>query len=127
MIKSFLIYILSFALLFLCSYGLHSYFIPDNNRYNIFDVYLFFGISSLSLCVVFNLLSKVNTISQQLGFIYLFTLIIKVGLFALLFKESVLSLTDLAKMERLNLLIPLFVFLLLEIYFISRLLSRKKT
>ncbi|MFS4483553.1 DUF6168 family protein [Hyunsoonleella sp. 2307UL5-6] len=117
----------SFVLLFLLSYGLHTTLLTSNNRFNLFDVYLYFAACSFLLCIVFNILSKIKNTSQQLGFLYLFTLVIKVGIFALLFKNSILALSNLTKIERLNMLIPLFVFLFLEIFFISRLLMDKKT
>lgn len=122
-----MIYMASFVLLFLLSYGIHTWLLTANNRFNLFNIYVYFALCSLLLCIVFNILSQIKNTSQQLGFLYLFTLVIKVGCFALLFKNSVLALPNLTKIERLNMLIPLFVFLFLEIFFISRLLMDKKT
>ncbi|WP_394365772.1 DUF6168 family protein [Hyunsoonleella pacifica] len=108
------------------SYCTHSYCIETNViefRFNLLQPYMFFAIFSFGLCIVFKVLSSFKKISFQLGFIYLFTLAIKVGLFAIIFNESILQLPNLSKIESLNLLIPLFIFLVLELYFVARLLG----
>jgi hypothetical protein len=87
-------------------------------RYNLWDTNLFFATSSLVICVHFIFFSSKKKLQPQLGFIYLPTLFIKGILFFIIFRTSVFHLDVLSTSERLNLLIPLFLFLGLEVYFV---------
>lgn len=126
MIKSLIVYLLSFLVLLLVSYFLHSFVLAGNEiklRFDMLKPYMFFAIFSFGLCIVFKVLSSNKKIASQLGFIYLLSLVLKIGLFAVVFKNSILHFPDLTKTESLNLLVPMFVFLALELYFIARLLG----
>ena len=126
MIKSLLTYIFSFSFLLIGASFIHKCILEQMNtelRFDIICLYWFFSIFSFALCVVFRILANIEKTKSQIGFLYLFTLVFKIIVFFLIFKSSIFSLPNLSKIESLNILITLFVFLILEIYFIVRLLS----
>ncbi len=129
MIKTLLTYLIVFIAVLLTANYLHQYILDINAlqlRFNLRPLYLFFASFSILICVVFRVLLTVEKTKDQLGFIYLSTLVIKIFFFVLLFKTSILDLPDLSKKESFNLLIPIFVFLLVEVYFIAKILNYTK-
>lgn len=128
MVKSIFIYFLSFLLLGLFVYYT-QFFLIDlleiKIRFSILDLHLFFGVLSLIICTLLKILSLVKRLKEQVGFIYLFSLVLKLGLFALFFSKSILSIQNLTKVESLNILIILFVFTSLEVHFVVKLLNQK--
>lgn len=126
MIKKILEIILGFAILFVIVYGLQYYFCANLAciRYNFLTTTLFFALSSAVICLVLLFLDTKQKFKPQLGFIYLPTLFIKGLLFYVLFQNSVFSLIKLTLEERLNLLIPLFTFLALEVYFAAKVINK---
>lgn len=122
-----MIYIVSFSVLFLIIHFSQNYILSqiDNSvRFNLWDTNMFLAVASLLICVHFQVFSLVKTLESQLGFIYLPTLFIKGILFYLAFKDSVFSLEILNTTERLSILIPLLLFLGLEVYFIVKIISK---
>ena len=115
-----------FGLLFATVYGV-QYLLNSSLqiRYNFKDVSIFFAASSLVIWFHFFFLEKFPKVKPQLGFIYLPTLFIKGILFYVIFKDSIFQIKNLTLPERLNLIIPLAVFLILEVYLISKILNKK--
>lgn len=127
MIKSILRYIISCAILFLIVHFSQEFILNQVDasiRFSLWDTNLFFAITTLLICVHFELFSLIKGLETQLGFIYMPTLFIKAGLFYLVFKSSIFSLEDLSFEERLNLLIPMFVFLALEVFFVVKIIRK---
>lgn len=127
MIKSLMAYIISFMVLFLIVHFFQDYFLNYSNaivRFNLWDTNLFFAVASLIICVHLKFFSTIKKLQPQLGFIYLPTLFIKGVLFFIMFKSSVFNLDVLSTTERLNLIIPLFLFLGLEVYFIVKIIRK---
>lgn len=128
MIKSFLLYLVTFALLFSVSFAIHTSVLSSGDyslRFEILPLYWFFSMVSLLFCCLFKVFSNIKKTEEQLGFMYLFTLVLKIIFFVVFFNSSILKLPNLTKIESLNLLIPFFVFLVLEIYFITSLLGER--
>ncbi|MDO6595914.1 DUF6168 family protein [Oceanihabitans sp. 2_MG-2023] len=128
MIKKIVFYSIGFTMLFAISYAIHLSSLKDLNlilSVPLFSVYLFHFIISLLICIGFAVLSESSKWDQQLGFVYMFTFITKLMLFAILFKNTVFKAGGLSKIEAFNLLIPVFLFLFLEVYFIAKILSKK--
>lgn len=96
-------------------------------RFDTMDVTIFFATSSCIIWLHFLFLEKFPKIKPQLGFIYLPTLFIKGILFYIFFKDSVFIIENLTTPEQLNLIVPLVVFLILEVYLISGILNMKST
>ncbi|MGB3605675.1 MAG: DUF6168 family protein [Psychroserpens sp.] len=129
MIKRTLIYTAAFAVLFGVLFFLQNAFLHQTEqriRFNTLDTTLFLALASFIICIHFEIFSTFEKLRPQLGFIYLPTLFIKGILFFITFKSSVFALNDLTTFERLNLLIPLLLFLGLEVFFITEILKRKE-
>ncbi|WP_028870620.1 DUF6168 family protein [Psychroserpens burtonensis] len=129
MIKKFLIFVVAFAVLFAVVYGFQEVFINQSSqeiRFSVFDTNVFFGVTSLIICIHFEIFSSIKKLQSQLGFIYLPTLFIKGILFFIIFKSSIFNSETLTITERLHLLIPLLLFLALEVFFITRILKEKQ-
>jgi len=127
MIKAYIVYFLSFTVLFLVVEFSQEFILNQLNiavRFNLWDTNLFFAIASLIICIHFQFFSSIKSLEPQLGFIYLPTLFIKGVIFFVAFKSSIFSLDILTKAERLNLLIPLLVFLGLEAFFVVKIIRK---
>lgn len=128
MIKKITYYLLAFVMLFVLAYSISNYInnsLKIELRYPIFKVYFFHFIWSFIISSGFLMLSKVKKWDSQLGFVYIFTMVTKFLFFAVIFKKTVFNIDSLTKTESLNLLIPLFLFLFLEVYFITNTLKAK--
>ena len=86
--------------------------------------YIFFYGFSLLLIIIFFLLQKIKIIKAQLGFLYLFTVFFKIGLYFYFFigyfKLDLYS----TYTVKLNLLIPFFTSLFFEVFLISKILNK---
>lgn len=117
------IFILSFTFIYL----LHAYIISCNSLINncvLFNPYIFLLSFALFIVIVFEILSQINRLKDQLGFIYLSTLVLKLVLFVILFQSYFFD--DLTEIEinKGHFLIPVFLGLACEVYFLSQLLKR---
>ncbi|NRR91497.1 hypothetical protein HSX10_07965 [Winogradskyella undariae] len=129
MIKSLMLYTASFAVLFLIIHFSQEFVLNESNntvRFNLWDTNVFLVVASLLICVHLKLFSTIKSLQPQLGFIYLPTLFIKGGLFFLAFKSSIFSLETLTMVERLSLLVPLLLFLGLEVFFVVKILAQNE-
>ena len=127
MIKTIFIYIVSFFFLLLLGFKLHEIAISDSLnilRFSLLNVYMFNALFSFVLCVVFLLLSKNEKYKFQIGFLYLSSFALKLLVFSLVFWKSILSLESISKFESASLLVPIAIFLIVEVYFISRILKQ---
>lgn len=127
MIKSLVVYIIAFFVLFIVVHLSQEFILKQLTsvvRYNLWDTNLFFAVSSFIICVHLKFFSSLKNLQPQLGFIYLPTLFIKGVLFFIMFKSSVFELDVLTNSERLNLLIPLFLFLGLEVFFVVKIIRK---
>ncbi|ARV09661.1 hypothetical protein BTO05_08405 [Winogradskyella sp. PC-19] len=126
MIKQLIIYSAVFALLFFLLLHGHDWILKQNDiglRFSFYDTDLFFAVSSALICIHLQFFSGIETLKSQLGYIYLPTLFIKGVIFFISFKNSVFSIEKLTTSERLSLLIPLFIFLIAEVYFVIKILK----
>ncbi|NRD18502.1 hypothetical protein HNV08_00465 [Winogradskyella eckloniae] len=127
MIKTVLVYIISFALLFFIISFSQEYLYNDLDvllRFNLWDINLFLAIASFLICAQLQLLSLIDSIKTKLGFVYLPTFFIKGILFYAAFKSSVFSLETLNTPERLCILIPFLLYLVLEVYFVVKIITK---
>lgn len=128
MIKTIFLYSFIFFTLFFISFSLHNYFLEENQVFLPFSlkkVYLFHLGFSMLICINFKLLSSVNKIADQLGFIYLGTLLLKIVLFSIIFYQSIFTEEELSKISRISLLIPALIFLLTEAIFVAKILNKR--
>ena len=128
MLKRTLIYALTFIALFLLGYYSHKAIIEAKQLPLVFSLqksYLFHAIFSFLICVIFAFLSLKDKLFQQLGFIYLGALTLKIILFCIVFYNPIITASDLSKTDSISLLIPIAIFLITEVYFIAKILNRK--
>ena len=129
MIRNILVFTVVFLFLFFVSYSLHEFFIKNEDvmlPFSLKKVYIFHFAFSLLICTNFQIFSTVDKIFEQLGFIYLGTILLKLMLFSLIFYKSVFSRETLEFTARLSLFIPMIVFLLTEAVFIAKILKKKQ-
>lgn len=105
------------------TYFLQSLMFADL-RFDLMEVYLFHALASSSIYVILDLFSKTRKFGDQIGFLYLGTLFLKVAFFVGVFHDSIMSINEMTKKEGLSLLLPLFIFLFLEVFFVARILNR---
>ena len=126
MVKNLVTYILIFAIVGVSTYLLHNNFIEEKNislPFSLKKVYLFFVLFSLVICFLFKVGSVINKIKEQLGFIYLGTIIFKIIVFAVIFYKSVFE-VDLTNAQRIALIIPMAIFLFIEVFFVAKILNK---
>ncbi|WP_179334018.1 DUF6168 family protein [Winogradskyella costae] len=127
MIKSLAIYIVSFSILFLIVHFSQDYIlsgVKNQIRFSLWDTNMFLAVASLMICVHFQFFSLIKSLKTQLGFIYLPTLFIKGVLFYVAFKDSVFNIEVLNTAEELSILIPLLLFLGMEVFFVVKIISK---
>jgi hypothetical protein len=96
-------------------FSVHSYLIEafeTKVAFSLLSVYLFFGISSIVIITVLELLFKY--LPSSTGYAFLVSVFLKMGLFILLFFAGSLSDIALNKVDKISILIPLFSFMSLE-------------
>lgn len=127
MIKRILHYILSFGLLFLMGFYAHKSILASTGKtldFSLFDIYVFHAVFSFGICVLLLALSKLPTFAPQLGFIYLGGFLLKFFFFAAVFQNIVLRESSFSTTDSVSLLVPIILFLSLEVYFVTKLLRR---
>lgn len=122
--KQLITYVLAFAITFLFFYILQYNIVNKETSlpFSLYEMYLFHTISSFIICVLFFIISKNKDTLNVLGLFYLLTILLKLGLFSIIF-EPVFK-AELSKIESLHLLMPMFIFLFLEVFFLSKILSK---
>lgn len=123
MIKSIFTYLLVFLAVGFLVYFVHNSQVQDLN-FSLSKVYMFFTISSFVICALFQLGSIFKKVKEQLGFIYLAAVVVKLVVFGIVFYDSVFV-EPLTMKSRISLLIPLFSLLFFEVFFISKILNQK--
>ena len=100
--KRLLGYLVLAIVLFLISYPLHSYFLEASGKtppYSLLSVYLFQAIASLVLVFVFELLAYTEQYNDQLGFLYMGSMVLKIVFFGIFFKSVLFSGVVLSKVD----------------------------
>lgn len=110
------------------AYSVHStllYFFEITLPFTLWKIYLFQCFATLIICASFEIISqKSEKYRDQLGFLYLGAMVLKVILFTAFFSSILFSTLVLSKMDSLSLLIPIFIFLFLEVVIIVKILNR---
>ncbi|MBD0831187.1 DUF6168 family protein [Aestuariibaculum sediminum] len=123
MIKRILIFVFLSALLFALGITIHGNFIVESMAFELSSVYLFHAIAVI---IVYAAIEGVaGMMPDKAGYAYLTLMFIKLGLFVLLFKNSIFESGPLSQTEKLALVVPLFLFLILEAVCIAKLLNNK--
>ena len=126
MIRQIFIYMLAFGMLFFLGEYIHNYYIESQEialGFSLRSMYAFHAFFSLQLCIVFALLSTNEKLNPQLGFIYLASFALKIIVFCIFFYNPVITAENLSRTQQVSLLIPMLLFLILEVYFIVRIFN----
>jgi len=126
MIKQLSIYILSFTLVSIIGFYSHKAIMSQLAILPVISLkhnYLFHGGFSLLLCANLLFLSEKEKFRDQLGFLYLVSVGLKIVLFCIVFNKEIFTNVSFTQQESVNLLIPMIVTLVLEVFFISKLLK----
>ncbi|WP_082050827.1 DUF6168 family protein [Neotamlana sedimentorum] len=123
MIKRILVFTLVVIGVLFSSYFLHDYLITTTLSFKLWQVYVFHAIAAflVYLCVEIT----ADKLPNQAGYAYLMLMFFKIGAFVLIFQESVFAKESLLKVESVALVIPLFLFLIIEAIAVARLLNSK--
>ena len=121
--KRILYVVVIILVLLAVAYNLQNYLTEDNLPYSLQKLYLFHGIAVLIVYLGIELIY--DKMPNQIGAAYLTMMFLKIGIFILLFKSTIFTEQDLAMQHRLGLLIPFFLFLIVETVCIAKLLKSK--
>jgi len=128
MIKNYITKAVLFVVLSLLCFFIHDFILEYYQivlPFSLEKVYLFHVGFSLLICVNFILLLTVDEISEQLGFIYLGSIFLKLILFSVAFNKTLFTEENVLFSSKISLLIPTVIFLLTEAIFVIKILNRK--
>ena len=124
MIKRVILYLVLSLGIFFVIYLLHNFLLKNEiTSYSLIDVYLFHLLASILVYLVIEQVAEY--VPAQAGYAYLAAMFLKLGFFLLLFKSTLFSEVELLKIDRISLVIPLFLFLTIEAAAVFRLLNSK--
>ncbi|WP_147677686.1 DUF6168 family protein [Algibacter pacificus] len=117
--------IVSFILLvlFLIAYNLQNYLTTKTLSFSLLSIYLFHTVAAMLVYVIVEIVAE--KLPNQAGYAYLTLMFFKIGAFVLIFQSSVFVNDNLSQMERIGLVIPLVLFLIVEAIVVSKLLNSK--
>ena len=127
--KDIFTYIIVFGVLFLTGFYTHQFLLENlraNLSFSLEKIYLFHALFSGIVCINLRVVSTVDKLFPQLGFIYLGILLIKLVLFSIFFYNPIFTRETFNLTEKGALIIPLFVFLLTETIFVLKILKLKE-
>jgi len=127
MIKRVLRYIAVVAVAFVVGYFTQQYVLKSSQvvlSYSLLNMFLFHAIASVIVYGTIEITAE--KLPSQAGYAYLAAVFLKIGFFILIFNAVLFPEIELPKVQRLSLIIPLFLFLIIEAVAISKLLSAKQ-
>lgn len=95
--------------------------IEETLSYSINAIYLFHFLAYIVIVLSVELLSK--RLPDQVGYFYLASVFVKIGLFVLVFKDTLFADSPMNFLERISIVIPFFMFLVFEAIYCGRLMN----
>ena len=129
MIRSIIAYAAIFFCIFIISFSLHEYLLEERQiilPFSLKKVYLFHLGFSLIICTNFVAISRVEKIFDQLGYIYLGTILLKLIIFIATFYKSIITGETMPFITRISLLIPMIIFLFIEAIIVAKILKKNQ-
>jgi len=126
MIKRILSYLLIVVAVFVVVFFTHQYVLDSKQlvlSYSLLNVYLFNAIASIIIYGCIELVAE--KLPSQAGYAFLACVFLKIGFFVVLFQATVFSEVKLELFQRLSLMIPFFLFIIIEAVGIAKLLNSK--
>ncbi|WKK86159.1 DUF6168 family protein [Marivirga arenosa] len=124
MLKRLMIFTLLTLVLAVVILFAQNWYLSNQNEvlsYSLEAMYIFHFISFIVIASSVGLLSK--KLPDQVGYFYLASVFIKIGLFVLIFKNTLFSEEELNFPERISIIIPFFMFLVMEAIYSGRLMN----
>lgn len=124
MFKRFIVFTLITVALAVTTLLIQKWYISNQEQdlsYSLNSVYTFHFVVFIFIIGAVELLSK--KLPDQVGYFYLASIFVKIGLFVLVFKNTVFSDTPLNLLERISIIIPFFMFLVLEAIYSGRIMN----
>lgn len=87
------------------------------------QVYIFNILSTAIICITAELLNK--KLPTQVGYAYLATVFVKMGFFVLIFKDVIFNDSGFLMTDRLSMVIPTMLFLIIEAVYCGRLMNKQ--
>lgn len=122
-------YLLVFTSMFLIGSSCHQLLVTHLElkfSFSLDKIYLFHAVFSALICLNLRVISTVDKLFPQLGFIYLSTLVLKLIFFALFFYTPLFTVVSFSFAEKISLFFPFFIFLLTEAVFVLKILNQKE-
>ena len=123
MLKRILIVTAALVVLFLIAFNIHNYLSIQALSFPLISVYGFHAIATIIVYVVVELVA--SKLPNQAGYAYLMLMFFKIGAFVLLFQTSVFAKDQLEQADKIALVVPLFLFLIVEAIAVGKLLNSK--
>ena len=126
MIKRIVSYLLIVVAVFVVVFFTHQYVLDSKQlvlSYSLLNVYLFNAIASIIIYGCIELVAE--KLPSQAGYAFLTCVFLKIGLFIVLFQATVFSEVKLELFQRLSLMIPFFLFIIIEAAGVAKLLNSK--
>ncbi len=111
----FTVIFISVSILFYISHKYLLSFAGVNLSYKLLNIYLFHFIASFSICAIVEWLS--SRLPNQVGYIYLSSIFIKIGVFVLVFKPIIFGVEGLPMSEKFSIVVPMFIYLIIEVVY----------
>lgn len=129
MIRQIFLPTLLLLFVYIIGFYLHNAYLEGasiNLPISLEKVYQFHFLFSTLLIIHFELLSKLERFRPQLGLIYLVSVVLKIVIFALVFKSVVIDQETIKLNTKFAMLFPALIFLIFEVVFIAKILLRKE-
>lgn len=126
MIKRIVVFTLLVITLGVLGFYLNSYLVSNSETtltFSIASIYLFNSLASIIIYTAVEVVLKY--LPNETGYLYLGLMLVKFGVFILMFQTSIFSETGLTKPEKVTILVPILTFLMVEAIAVSKLLNNK--
>jgi len=126
MIKRILSYLSIITLFFIVVFFTHKYILETKQlilSYSLLSVYLFNAIASIIIYGCIELVAE--KLPSQAGYAFLACVFLKIGFFVVIFQATVFSEVKLEMFQRLSLMTPFFLFIIIEAIAVAKLLNSK--
>ncbi|MGG6229599.1 DUF6168 family protein [Tenacibaculum sp. SDUM215027] len=126
MIKRIIFFAVVVVVLAALGFFINNYFIEKNTinlSFSLISVYVFNVLASLLIYIAVEIV--INYLPNETGYLYLGLMLVKFGVFIMLYQDSIFSETGLTKPEKVSILLPILTFLLVEAIGVSKLLNNR--
>ena len=123
MVKRILYVAVSLAVLLLLTYNLHNYLNTSILSFSLLKVYCYHAVAAIIVYASVDFVA--SKLPNQAGYAYLTLMFFKIGIFVLMFQTTVFEKESLTQPERIGLVVPLFIFLIVEAIAVGKLLNSK--